>query len=118
MLEALHGVSQGILLLRDGTVVFANRALGRLIGAEAGALSGVPLASLVRAEDGPVIQGLVSPAGDGDLPREVGLLRPDGSSVPVQALAARVMLDGQALDMVSVADACSSGVSCLQRAVA
>jgi signal transduction histidine kinase len=99
--EILQGGSHGVLLLRGGTIAMANVAACRLLGREPGSLDGTPFASLLRPEDGAAGRAVV---GEPDLPHELDLLRRDGSLVPVQALAARIRVDGQGLDAVSVTD--------------
>jgi len=99
VLEALHAVSHGVLLLHDGTITFANRAACRLVGADD--LAGRSLDSLLGPEDartGRVV------SREPDLPRELSLLRADGSPVFVQAFAVPVLADGVSLDVVSLVD--------------
>jgi PAS domain S-box-containing protein len=94
-------VSQGVLLLLDGNVVFANRALCRLLRHGPDALRGWPFASLLREEDAAAARALtVEP----DLPRELALQRSDGVPAHVQATAARLRLGGRDLEVISVTD--------------
>jgi PAS domain S-box-containing protein len=99
--EILQGVSHGVLLLRGGMIAMANCAACRLLGREPGSLDGTPFASLLRPEDAAAGRAVVEKP---DLPHELGLLRRDGSLVPVQALAARIRVDGRSLDVISVTD--------------
>ena len=92
---------QGMFIHRDGRLVFANERLCRLLGWEPGSLVGVPLASLARPEDGAALTDL---AADPGLPRELPLLRRDGSLVWVEAAEYRVDFQGAAAAQVAVTD--------------
>ena len=101
ILAVLQHVPHAILLHDEGRIVLCNPAFGRLIGAEPGSLEGAPLASLLRPEDAPTALALTQ---ESDLPVEFSLPRPDGSEVWVQALAARVSVDGKSVGLVSASD--------------
>jgi len=90
-----------MLLHDEGRIVFANRALYRLLRMEAGGLEGVPLASLLRPEDAPAARAL---AQESDLPVEIPLGRRDGTAAWVQARAACMTVDGAKLGLVTLTD--------------
>jgi PAS domain S-box-containing protein len=92
---------QGVLIHRDGTLLFANERLCRLLGWEPGSLVGAPLASLARPEDGAALGGQSTDPG---LPREIPLVRRDGSLVWVEAAEYRVHFEGAEAAQVSVTD--------------
>jgi PAS domain S-box-containing protein len=91
----------GVLVCRGERVMFANSRLCRLLGREAASLAGTPVAALVRPEDAPALRAL---PGTPDLPRELPLLRSDGSSVWVEAAGARVHYHGRTAVLLSVTD--------------
>ncbi len=100
-LDLLERVSQGVLLHREGRVLFANERMHRLLGCAPGTLKDAPLDSLVRPQDAAALRAL---ALDPDLPRELPLLRRDGFPVWVQAVGVRVRLEAGEAELVSVTD--------------
>ncbi len=90
-----------MFLLRGATVVFANRALCRLLHRDSDTLCGSLFVSLLPDEEAPAAEAL---SAEPDLPRELTLRRSDGSPAHVQAMAVRVRLGGQELELVSVTD--------------
>lgn len=97
------GVSDGLtdgLVTTDtlGTVTFANRAAEELVGRPRRSLTGRPLGEAVPSSEDwlvwlatdSLITGRASP------PREVNLLRPDGTSLPVEARVSVLRGDGGA----------------------
>jgi two-component system sensor kinase FixL len=98
---ALEGVAAGILVQRDGSILFANDWLHHLLQWEASTLIGKPLDSLGGAEGAAALESL---GPDPALPREIGLARRDGSVVWVQAAGARLLLDGGPVTLVSLID--------------
>jgi PAS domain S-box-containing protein len=97
----LNGLPHGIILQKEGRIVFANDRMHVLLGAEPGALEGMPLGSLVQPEDAAAMRTL---AKDSGLPRELMLSRRDGTRVWVQVEAAPVIVDGESFEQLSVTD--------------
>lgn len=81
--------------------MFANERMHRLLGVKPGAPEGALLESLVHPEDAAVLRTL---AQDPDLPRELPLLGRDGTEVWVQIEGARVMVDGESVEQLSMTD--------------
>jgi PAS domain S-box-containing protein len=92
---------QGVLVWRGERVMFANSRLCRLLGWEESEIVNAPLSALVRADDLPALRGI---AESPDLPRELPLLRRDGSPAWVEAAGARVDYHGRSAVLVSVTD--------------
>ena len=92
---------QGVLVYREEKVLFANERLCRLLGWETGEILDARLAALARPEDGAVLRAL---ADNPELPRELPLLRHDGSPLWVEAAGSNVDYCGRAAVLVSVTD--------------
>jgi PAS domain S-box-containing protein len=92
---------QGVLVYRGERVMFGNGRLCQLLGWDAASIVNVPLASLVRPEDAPALLAL---ADTPDLPRELPLLKRDGSSVWVEAAGAQVEYHGSSAVLLSITD--------------
>ena len=101
----LEHSSQGILVHRDGQVVFVNARLRRMIGwDEAGAPADE---AETRANEAPANEAraaLLSLAPDTEMPGELCLRKPDGTSLWVEATASRVQFDGATAVQISVTD--------------
>ncbi len=81
--------------------MFANERMHGLLGAPPGVLEGALLDSLAAPDDAAVLKSL---AQDPDLPRELRLLRRDGTTLWVQVEAVRLSLEGQGFSQLSVTD--------------
>ncbi len=91
----------GVILHRDGRVLFANRKMHLLLGREPASMEGAALEEIVRAEELTALRDL---GYDPELPRELPLLSGDGSTVWVEASGARVSLGGGAASQICVID--------------
>jgi len=85
---------EGFLIARDGIVVFANRRVGRLIGADPESLVGMPLEEVVAEEPRLHLPG----------EREGRLLGPEGRSVDVAVRTSTIRFAGQSAVLIAVAD--------------
>jgi PAS domain S-box-containing protein len=97
----LESTTTGVLIHRDGFVVFANERLARLLGREPGSMVGAPLEAFLGREES---RPLRAPLEGSELPREMPLVRRDGSQVWVEAAGSRVDFMGVEAVMVSVTD--------------
>ncbi|MGD0725460.1 MAG: PAS domain-containing protein, partial [Spirochaetia bacterium] len=78
----LESATTGVLVHRDDHVIFANVRLSRLLGWEPGSMVGVPLDAFLGREEGRLLR---APLDGSELPREIPLVRRDGSQVWVEA---------------------------------
>jgi PAS domain S-box-containing protein len=97
----LENSPQGMLVHRDGKVLFANAKLCGLLGTGPGSIVGAGLDSFVRAED---LGGFRALAADPELPMELPLTRGDGTKVWAEASASRVEYQGREAVRVTVTD--------------
>jgi PAS domain S-box-containing protein len=103
----LDGISLGIIIHSAGRIVFANERMHVLLGAAPGGLEGIQLDSLAQPDEAAVLRSLQDP----DLPREIPLLRRDGTTFWVQAEACRIMLHGQSFSQLNLIDVTSRRVA-------
>jgi PAS domain S-box-containing protein len=94
----LHHLADGVLLLRDFRVVYANPAAAALLGRDtASLLVGEDVPGVVAPADVPVVQDrlrAVLESGVPSTPRVNRFLEPDGREVEAEARTARVEVDG------------------------
>ncbi len=99
--QALDNVPAGVILHRDGRVLFANRRMRLLLGRESDFMDGTALNRLVPPEELAALGGL---GADSELPRELTLLKADGSTVSVEASGGQVRLSDGSAAMICVVD--------------
>jgi C4-dicarboxylate-specific signal transduction histidine kinase len=80
--------------------VFANAGMHRLLGFQPGALAGTFLESFAQPEEAAVLRTLAHT----ELPRELVVVRNDGTRIWVQAEGARVPGDGPGVEQLSLTD--------------
>jgi PAS domain S-box-containing protein len=97
----LESATTGVLVHRDDHVIFANVRLSRLLGWEPGSMVGVPLDAFLGREEGRLLR---APLDGSELPREIPLVRRDGSQVWVEAAGSRVDFAGGEAALISVTD--------------
>jgi diguanylate cyclase (GGDEF)-like protein/PAS domain S-box-containing protein len=83
--DLANATFEGIAIHADGRLLDANAALAQLVGRPLPDLIGCELAGLVAAEDRVSVTSGLS-GGGAPSNREISLLRPDGSRVPVEIL--------------------------------
>jgi PAS domain S-box-containing protein len=100
--SCMENSPQGVLVHRDGKVLFANARLRRMLGWEPGAVAQTPLDAFLRPEEAKSFRALA----DGSEPlRELPLVRRDGSLTWVEAAGSRVQFDGAEAFEVILTDA-------------
>jgi len=97
--ELFEGVAHGLLVTRGDRVVSANAALCRLLGWPSGSLAGQPLEALIHPAD---VGPRETREASLDLPRELPLVRADGSTVWAQVSASRA--DRRGTRLLTVTD--------------
>ena len=90
---------EGILIRREDAIVYVNRALVSYLGHESAAeLLGRPSWDIVHPEDRPTASGedrLVDDGGAPASPRELRLLRRDGTVVVAESVGVPIVFDGR-----------------------
>jgi C4-dicarboxylate-specific signal transduction histidine kinase len=89
-----------VILHAGGRITFANARMHLLAGADPGTLEGAALDCLAAPDDAAVLRTL----SQSELPREIALVKRDGSRVWVQAEGARVCIDGAEVEQLSLTD--------------
>ncbi|MGH7162962.1 MAG: hybrid sensor histidine kinase/response regulator [Planctomycetota bacterium] len=84
----------GILIVRNGEILFANRRLGDMLGAPPASLAGKPLDEVLLVDDEWSLPG----------ERECRLRRPDGQFLHVTWKSGTIRLGGATATLVAVAD--------------
>jgi len=84
--------------------VFANARMHHLLGAQPGRLEDTQLESLAQPEEAAALRTLAQ----SDLPRELAVLKQDGTRIWVQAEAVRAPGDGPYIEQLSMTDVSAS----------
>jgi PAS domain S-box-containing protein len=90
--QALEVLAEGVLMLREGKIVYANAAAGKLLGVAAGALVGRELNAVTR----------ITEARESGLPR--GLTTADGRQLWVRITLAQTQWQGETAQIFTFAD--------------
>ena len=80
--------------------MFANARMHRLLGAAPGELEGIPLDSLAQPDDIAALRTLAQ----SELPRELAILKSDGTEVWVQVEGLQISFDGRDVEQLSMTD--------------
>jgi PAS domain S-box-containing protein len=115
--EILDHSPDGLVLVQDDRVVFANSALAEMVGRTQSDLHGALLADLIPKEHRAWHARMLEATSGEPRPREMGggmvvhLSRADESEVPVEIALARLVLDGHPTTLATVRDvtACRAG---------
>ena len=100
ILVFLDRLPHAILLHAEGRIVFANARMHRLLGAAPGELEGIPLDSLAQPDDIAALRTLAQ----SELPRELAILKSDGTEVWVQVEGLQISFDGRDVEQLSMTD--------------
>jgi PAS domain S-box-containing protein len=104
----VESMPDGVLIHRDGRIVYANRSFGGLLGYDDEAtLRGRPVDDLVAPEELPVVRARrrrVLEEGEAAPPQEVTLLRRGGSRQVVESVAMGAEFEGAPAVLVVVRD--------------
>ena len=92
----IEGSPDGVLLFRDGRFTYVNPAAEEIFGRPAAELVGAPARTFFAQEDHATFLGCVAELvlGGPGCRCEVLVLRPDGASVPVEAVSVLLELSG------------------------
>jgi PAS domain S-box-containing protein len=101
----LESSTMGVLVHRDGQVIFANERLSRLLGWEPGSMVGAALDAILGPE---AVRSARSLEAGNELPHEILLVRRNGSPVWVEAAASRVEFGGAEAALLSITDLTAS----------
>ncbi len=93
-----------VTLAEDGSILFANRYVERMLNTPFEKFVGGPMEKFVHSPDLPVFQAVLKQCGQGHGAGEMKLVAGTGALVPVFVSAARVALDDVPVYCLAVAD--------------
>jgi len=103
----IDSIGDGIVLLHQGNIAFANAGLLRMLGYSRDEIEGTQFSGLLTSRSAEVVSERdkrVMSGEDGPAVFELDILRRDGGMLPVEAKAARVDYEGMSSDLLTMRD--------------